>query len=301
MSLLAAGSLFFCAACRDQPKVPLVVDSGTNAVPAKLSIYEVKGEVRKLEPDGKSVVVKHEAVPGYMPAMTMPFEVKNTNELRGLAPGDVITFRMLITPDDGWIDQIKVVSSTNQHAPSAPVRDSSRIVRHVEPLSVGGMIPNYPFTNQFGKPIQIEDFRGKSLAITFIFTRCPFPNFCPRMFNHFAEAQKTLKAQSAVNNWHLLSLSFDPEFDTPETLRAYGARYGNDPECWSLATGALIEIDAITEQFGLVFPREGAGFAHNLRTVVIDPTGKVHKIFLSNEWQPQELADELLKAAAVSQ
>lgn len=297
MPLLAGVLLTLPSACRDKSPATSSPGTGTNAVSDKVGAYAVKGEVRKLEPNGKTVVVKHEAVPGYMPAMTMPFEVKNTNELRGLAAGDLIAFRMLVTKKEGWIDQVKVLKSTNQNTPSMPVRENTRIVRHVNPLNVGDTIPNYPFTNQLGKPIHIEEFRGQALAITFIFTRCPFPNFCPRMSNHFAETQKALKARPEIKNWHLLSLSFDPEFDTPETLKAYGARYDYDPDHWSLATGALIEIDAITEQFGLVFPREGANFAHNLRTVVIDPQGKVQKILLSNEWKPQELVDEMLKAA----
>lgn len=297
MSLMAGALLALLPACRDKSAVATPQGTGTNTASGKVDVYAVKGEIRQLNADGKTVVVKHEAVPGYMPAMTMPFEVKNTNELRGLRSGDLISFRMLVTKDEGWIDQVRVLQSTNRNAPSMPIRESTRVVRKVDPLSVGDLIPNYPFTNQFGKPIQLQEYRGKALAITFIFTRCPFPNFCPRMLNHFLEAQKALKSRPEMKNWHLLSLSFDPEFDTPTTLKAYGLRYDYDPEHWSLATGALIEIDAITEQFGLVFPREGAGFAHNLRTVVIDAQGKVQKVLLGNEWQPQELVEEMLKAA----
>ena len=299
--VLACALLLLSPACRDQSPAPSAAGGAARNTSVKMEVYPVKGEVRELKADGKTVVVKHEAVEGYMPAMTMPFEVKNTNELRGLAPGDLVAFRMLVTKEEGWIDQVKVLKSTHQNPPSAPIRESTRVVRKVDPLNVGDTIPNYPFTNQIGKPFRLDDFRGNALAITFIFTRCPFPNFCPRMANHFQEAQTILKSRAEIKNWRLLSLSFDPEFDTPETLKDYGARFGYDPEYWSLATGALIEIDAITEQFGLVFPRDGASFSHNLRTAVIDSHGKVQKVLMGNEWRPQELVDEMLKAAGTKQ
>ncbi len=291
-SLVVVG---FLVGCHEQPK-PVGEQKPSNSS-TNIQTYEVKGEVKELKPNGKTVVVKHEAVPNYMPAMTMPFDVRNTNELRGLTPGDEIAFRMLVTADDGWIEGIRVLKSQRPSAPSMPVREATRRVRNVEPLSIGDVVPNYPFTNQFGKAVSLADFKGKAVALTFIFTRCPFPTFCPRMMSHFAEVQKALSARKDIPDWHLLSISFDTDYDTPETLQAYGERNGYDPKHWSLLTGALIEIDAITEQFGLMFPREGTNFAHNLRTVVLTPDGKVQKILISNEWKPAELIDEMIKAA----
>lgn len=265
-----------------------------------LQIYAVKGEVIELKPDGKTVRIKHEEVPGYMPAMTMPFEVKDTNELAGLRPGDAVAFRMLVTETEGWIDQIKKLDPTNAVAP--PPRESVRQVRFVEPLDIGDPVPDYPFTNELNQPISLGQFKGKALALTFIFTRCPFPNFCPRMSSNFADAYKKLAAMpDGPKNWHLLSLSFDPEFDTPAVLKGYARRYDYDTNHWSFATGAWIEIDAITEQFGLEFSRaqSGIGWDHRLRTVVIDAEGKVQKVFTGNEWTVDDFVAEIVKATEV--
>ena len=297
LNSIVVGMLFMVAAltgCKDQPRS--TPPAGSNAsTHTNVQVYEVKGEVRELKPDGKTVVIKHEAVTNYMPAMIMPFEVKNTNELQGVSAGDEVAFRMLVTEKEGWIEGIQVLK---HKAPAPPVRQETRVVRNVEPLAVGDAIPNYPFTNQLGKAVSLADFKGQAVAFTFIFTRCPFPNFCPRMSSHFREVQDALKRRTDVTNWQLLSISFDTDYDTPETLKAYAEKQGYDPGRWSFLTGALIEIDAITEQFGLVFPREGVNFAHNLRTVILDPAGKVHKIVVGNEWQPTEVIEEMVKAAA---
>lgn len=263
--------------------------------------YAVKGIVEEIKPDGRTVIIEHEEIPGYMPAMTMPFTVKNTNELTGVKPRDIVQFRMVVTEDDGWIEQVTRIGfapPTN----AAQLNRTFRPVREVEPLSVGDAMPDYTFTNELGKVVRLADFQGSAYAFTFIFTRCPFPIYCPRMAENFQSAARQLKADRAVpTNWHLLSITFDVDYDTPERLRAYAQRYGYDPTRWSFLTGALIDIDAITEQFGLVFPRTetGIGFDHNLRTVVVDATGRVHRILLGNEWKPEEFTAALKEAASV--
>ena len=264
--------------------------------PSGTQIFSVTGVVKELKPDGRMVVIQHEEIPNYMKAMTMPFEVRNTNELAGLKPGDRISFRMLVTEKDGWIDRLTKLGST--HVAGPPPRDPFRRVRFVEPLNVGDPMPDYAFTNELGQVIHLADFHGQALAFTFIYTRCPFPNFCPRMSSNFADAYKKLSAApDAPKNWRLLSISFDPEFDKPELLKSYAKRYGYGTNHWSFATGALIDIDAMTEQFGLMFPREGVGFNHNLRTVVVDAQGKVQKVFTGNEWKVEDLVAEIVKAA----
>ena len=261
-------------------------------------IFSVKGVIRELKPDGRTVVIKHEEIPNYMPAMTMPLEVKDTNELAGVRPGDEVAFRMLVTGKEGWIDQIRKLGSTDAAEP--PPRETFRRVRIVEPLEVGDTLPDYPFTNELGQAIHLAQFKGQALGLTFIYTRCPLPNFCPRMSSHFADACKKLSTLSdGPKNWHLLSISFDPEFDTPGVLKNYAKRYERDTNHWSFATGALIDIDAITEQFGLMFPREGKGFTfnHNLRTVVADAQGRVRKVFIGNDWKVDDLVAEMVAAA----
>jgi protein SCO1 len=258
-------------------------------------IFQVKGVIEEIKPDGKSAVIKHEEIPNYMAAMTMEFEAKNTNELRGLKPGDSISFRMIVTDDDGWIDQVKKL---NVPPTELPTRTTMRRVRDVDPLNVGDPLPEYHFTNELGKAVSLSDFKGKAVAIDFIFTTCPFPTMCPRLSQNFSEVQKKLKEKGdAPDNWQLLTISFDPEKDTPTVLKNYGERFGYDPAHWSFLTGDLMEITAIAEQFGQTFWREGGSISHNVRTVVIDTEGKVQKIIPENKWTSDELVEEILKAA----
>jgi len=255
-----------------------------------------------MRPEEKSVRIKHEEIPGYMAAMTMPFDVRDTNELAGLEVGDSIAFRMTVTDTEGWIDQIKRLNATRTN--TLPTSGSFRFVRDVEPLNIGDPLPEYHFTNQFGQPVSLSQFRGQALAITFLFTRCPYPTFCPLMASNFEAVQKELLAiPNAPTNWHLLTISFDPEWDTPSRLKVYAERYHYDARHWSFLTGTLIDVTAITEQFGLQFWREGQdqNISHNLRTAVVDARGRVQTILSQNKWKPEELLAEILKAARASQ
>lgn len=261
-------------------------------------MFQVKGVVESVKAEAKTIRIRHDAIPGYMDAMTMPFEVRDTNELAGVNAGDSVTFRMFVTETDGWIDQIQKLN-VDANAASIPANAPIRIVRDVEPLDVGDLLPDYRFTNQVGQAVSLSQFRGQALALTFIFTRCPFPTFCPLMSNNFQKAQDALLANpNAPTNWHLLTISFDPEFDTPGQLKAYAARQHADPARWDFLTGTLVDITALSEQVGLQFWRDPAGgINHNLRTVVVDARGRVQKIFIENKWTVEELTDEIIKAA----
>ncbi len=265
-------------------------------------IFQVNGRIVALSPEEKSARIRHEEVPNYMPAMTMSFDVLDPNELTGLTVGDAVTFRMTVTETTGWIDQIKkrATDPANANANILPPDAPMRIVRDVEPLAVGDLLPDYRFTNQLGRAVNLAEFRGNALAITFIFTRCPFPTFCPLMSGNFKTVFETLRQNpNAPPNWHLLEITIDPDFDTPERLKGYAATYKADPARWSFLTGSLIDVTAITEQFGLQFTREPeGGISHNLRTVVIDASGRVQKIIAENKWTAEELVEEVITAAA---
>jgi protein SCO1/2 len=293
LSVLSAAVLFGCAA---EPSAKKQASSQPESGSTKTNdqqIFEARGIVQEVKPEKKQVVIKHENITNYMPAMTMPFDVKQTNELAGLSSGDQVTFQLVVTKDDGWVQNLQRIGVSSN---AAPEHQSVRLVRDVEPLKVGDVMPDYSFTNSLGKRISLSDFKGEALAFTFIFTRCPFPLFCPKMSRNFEESYETLmKMPNAPPNWHLISISFDPEHDTPAVLKAYSAAYNPDPKKWDFATGAMIDIDAITEQFGLYFAFNKGNFDHNLRTVVIDASGKVQQIFIGNDWKPQELVDELIK------
>jgi protein SCO1 len=273
--------------------------NSTGAAPeSRLEIHPAKGVVIEVSPVEKKVTIKHEDIPGYMHGMTMPFDVKDTNELAGLQPGEPVSFRIVVSGNYGWIDRIRKLGAPTNLPP--PV-ESYHFSKVATPLNEGDLLPDYHFTNQLGQAVSTAQFKGQALAITFLFTRCPFPNFCPLMANNFAATQKKLLAmRNAPTNWHLLIISFDPEFDTPAVLRQYAEAHGADPSRWTFATGALSEITAIGEQFGLAFWKEQGGIiSHNLRTVVIDASGRVQKIFTGNDWQPEDLVAEMITAAKV--
>jgi Uncharacterized protein SCO1/SenC/PrrC, involved in biogenesis of respiratory and photosynthetic systems len=284
----------------------LAVTAGLNARAADTSptasaqntneqIFQVTGLVVEVTPEEKEIRIKHDEIPGYMPAMTMIFDVKDTNELAGVEAGHPVSFRMIVSETYAWIDRIKV---TGPKRNDPPTTGPFRLVRDVEPLEVGDKLPDYALTNHLGKPFNTSQLAGKVWAITFVFTRCPLPTYCPQMSRSFSEIQEKLLAEKyAATNWHLLSVSFDPEFDTPDVLRRYLENYGAKPGQWTFATGALIDITALGEQLGLRFGRdENGSIDHNLRTVVIDRDGRIRKIFVGNQWTNEELLNEM-KAA----
>jgi len=293
--LLLVGILILELSCGRSAEVPV---GSTSTASAKTNqVFEVKGVIKELKPDGKTVEIRHEAIANYMPAMVMPFEAKEPKELVGLKAGDQVKFRMTVTEDDFWIDQIKklTVGNPNQLPSKAGVFHFSR---DVEPLQVGDALPEYHFTNELGQAVSTAQFKGEAVGITFIFTRCPLPNFCPKMTSNFQEVQKKLLGMTGgPANWHLLTISFDPEFDTPEILKAYAERNKADPKHWNFLTGEITEISTISEQFGQMFWKDEGALNHNLRTAVIDTSGRVQKVFQGNNWTTEEMVAEMVKAA----
>ena len=283
-----------------EPKEP-ELDRVVAATVSELKLFTVSGVVKSIEPDLSRARIHHEEIPDYMKEMTMPFNIRNTNEWASIQADDTISFLLHVTDGRSWIDGVEKLSaevpSLDELSKTAPWRR----VREVEPLMIGDMLPDYPMTNQLSKPISFEQYRGKALAITFIYTRCPLPDFCPKMNKQFLDAQQKLKAlQDGPDNWQLLSISFDPVNDTPERLKFYASAYQYDPEKWSFATGAMIEIDALTEQFGLMFYRSEntvMDWDHNLRTVLVDPKGKIQEILIGNTWNTDELVEKMVKLA----
>lgn len=267
-------------------------------------VFQVKGMVISIKPREKLVEIKHEAIPDYMPAMTMPFDVKNTNILAGVEPGERVEFRLVTTDTDAWIDDIKKAappSASNADAPvgGPPTNGPFRMVKNVEPLQVGEPLPEYQLTNQFGQVFSTHRYLGQALAITFLFTRCPYPTYCPRMANNFGEVQNALLTMTGgPTNWQLLTVSFDPEFDKPEVLKAYAQSHQYQPDHWTFATGALIDVTALGDEVGLTFWHDESGsISHNLRTAVVNAKGRVQQIYVGNTWTSGELVAEMLKAA----
>jgi protein SCO1 len=259
---------------------------------AGTQVFAAKGIVKELEVDGKTVVISHEAITNYMPAMTMAFEAGDTNQLRGLSAGDSITFRLVVTPTHGWIEDVTKVGSS----PTKPaLPEAIHISRALAPLDEGDLLPDYQFTNELGQAVRLSQFKGRVLALTFFFTSCPFPDYCPRMTQNFAEADKRLSSMTnAPAQWQLFSISFDPANDSPARLRSYAEAAHYDPRHWSFLTGDETQIGGLADQLGENYWHEGASIGHNLRTAVVDSKGRIRKIFAGNKWAVDDLVQEMI-------
>lgn len=296
-ALLLVAALCGCnSGTSPSPAPPSTPPTNAIAAPTNQQVYQVKGVIQQVIPEKKRARITHEQIPGYMEAMTMLFDVKDARELEGLQTNDVVEFRMVVTDDDGWIENVRKVGTAG--VVTTTMKEEMRAARVVDELKVGDPMPDYTLTNDAGRAFQLTSFRGRVLGITFIFTRCPFPTFCPRMSGNFAAAERQLLAMpNAPTNWHLLSLTFDTEYDTPKVLNAYAKPYRQSAAHWSFASGELVEITAIGDHFGLKFWPDGAGFNHNSRTVVLDPIGRVFKVFDGNEWKVADFVAAMVQAA----
>jgi protein SCO1/2 len=285
--------IFFCAllllavGCKREPSAPV-------AVPANQT-YSVRGIVQQIAPDHRHATIQHEKIPGYMAAMTMDFSVRDPDALNALSPGDEITFNLVVSADNDWIENIRRTGSTN-----APAPPTWRVV--AAELKPGDELPDAEFTSETGQIVRFSDFRGRAVAFTFFFTSCPLPEFCPRMNRNFSEARMLLlEDTNAPPNWELLSISFDPDFDRPEILTGYGNFYrGGDTNRWLFAVAATNTLAVLAPKVDLMFWRENGSISHNLRTVVLDPNGKISRQFDGNDWTPQQLADAIRAAAKIS-
>lgn len=257
--------------------------------------YGARGIVRGLPPDHKTIDVEHEDIPGFMPSMTMPFAVRDSKEIAELQIGDAISFRLSVTDQDSWIDQIKKISADDVRLPAPAANPQTRSTSDPSPrLREGDPMPPFQLIDQDGKKIDMERFRGHPFVLTFIFTRCPLPKFCPLMSNHFAELQAAIKSGSgSLAQTQLLSISFDPDFDTPQILKAYAEHTQADPGIWTFTTGEKSEIADLTHEFSVYVQTEGGTISHGLATALIDEDGKIDKIWRGNGWTLEEVLREI--------
>jgi protein SCO1 len=275
-------------------------DRKTSQPVAPKQVFTVKGVIKELEPDGKTAVIRHEAIPGYMQAMTMPFEVRDTNLLRGLQAGDTISFELAVTPTEGWIEAVTKLSSAAAPPPAQLAPPAMHVSRALEPLDQGDRLPDYHFTNELGEAVSLSEFRGQVVAFTFFFTSCPFPEYCPRMTSNFGHAERQLETMTnAPAHWHLLSISFDPEHDTPRRLATYAQAADYDKSHWNFLTGEEDQISGLAEQIGENYWHEGGSIGHNLRTVVVDASGHIRNIIPGSKWSVGELVRDIVKAGGI--
>lgn len=268
---------------------PLSAPQSSNAA----RTFTVHGVVMALKPADQIIVIRHEAISNYMDGMTMPFKAADTKTFSALSPGDQVTFQLHVTDQESRVDNFVKTGfeqiPTNAAAPTAPV------------ASPHASLLDYKFTNELGQAVSINDFRGQALGITYFYTRCPLPDYCPRLSKNFQMACAKLKARpGAPANWHFLSITFDPEIDTPAMLKAYAGTYQSDPARWSFLTGPPDKIAELARASGVNYRQQDGSYDHNFRTLIIDAKGNLQMVFPTSGDLSDMIVNEMIKAAAVT-
>src|ERR1051326_1120696 len=261
--------------------------------------YAIKGKVIAVNQNDHTATIQHEDIVGYMPAMTMPFKIRNDADLEMMKAGDQVTGTLVVSDVSSWVEIATIAEGTGPISPTADVPGEPK---------PGEEVPDFGLTNQDGKRIHLAQYRGKALALTFVYTRCPQPDQCTLMSTNFATVDKELEQQPDIYaRTHLLTISFDPDYDSPKVMRSYGAahtgRYSDETfQHWEFATGTKDEVKGIAQFFGLrYFHDTDSGderVIHSLRTAVIGADGKLVKLYRGNEWKPDEIAGDLKSLAS---
>ncbi len=262
--------------------------------------YAFKGKVIAVDKAEHTATVDHDDIVGYMGAMTMEFDVKDDAGFAKLEAGDQLTATLAVTDEEDWLENL-IITKPAVADPNAKPPEGG-----VEP-SLGTEVPDFNLTNQDGKRIHLAQYRGKALALTFVYTRCPDSNQCPLISSNFAAIDLALQKEPDVyKKSHLLTVTFDPDYDTAKVLKSYGAgltgKFSDEKfEHWEFATGSQDEVKKITEFFGLKYFKDESDktkVIHSLRTAVIGPDGKLYKYYRGNEWKPDAVLADLKAIAA---
>ena len=287
-------SLAAMAGCHSAPKP----DAQTQT--SNYKIYKVRGKVVSTNPATGEAIIDSEAIPGYMEAMAMPYKLKDPSILSELHPGDQITADLEVsnTSDaDAVLDHIVVIAQAKpDYKPT--------VFYHVP--APGDAVPDFKLRNQDGREIHLDQFHGKSLLLTFIYTRCPLPNFCPLVAHNFEVIDKQLATNpSLYAKTHLLCVSFDTEHDTPAVLHTYGARYVGGAKSafkhWDFAVPSKPELQEMAKYFDVGITQDGKGnITHTLSTTLIGPQGKVSQFYPGNEWTPAQVVTDVEHLAATA-
>lgn len=267
--------------------------------------YRFTGRIVSIDLQNQAALIDGDTVPGFMEAMTMSYRIKPPSMLSQLAPGDSISADLVNIEHEGnddsgtsdyWLENVKVTGHATPHAAAAGALHTP---------SPGEDVPDFAFTNQNGKPISLRQYRGKVLLLTFIYTRCPFPDFCPRVSNNFAEIYRQFATNPALSRTCLLSISFDPGHDTPKVLRdyAFSVAHTHDPALfsrWQFAAPSAADLPRVAAFFALTVQSDNGTITHNLSTAVIGPDGKIVEWYHGGDWQPSDLINNAVGTGATS-
>jgi protein SCO1 len=254
--------------------------------------YPIKGTVVGVDKRGSTVSIAHEDIPGYMSAMTMPFDLKDRRLLDQLVEGDRVQATLVVAGLKSWLEEVVVTRE------SVDPSSAGKSETWIEPKP-GDEVPDFKLVDQNGKRFGFHQYRGRVVVLTFIYTRCPLPDYCPLMTTNFAEIEKALKTgPDSKSRAQLLSITVDPEYDTPKILREYAAAHSTGSGLWDYATGTKEDIKQVATYFGMQYWPDADQIVHGLRTAIIGADGKLVKLYRGNEWTPEEIVGEVSSSAA---
>jgi protein SCO1/2 len=254
--------------------------------------YQLVGTVVSIDKDQASVMVDGKEIVGFMAAMTMPYPVRDAKALAALTPGDEITADVVVAADGAYLENIVVTKKSDG-------KGSTGTSKSPKP---GDKVPDFAMINQDGKRIHLRAYQGDVLLVTFIYTRCPFPDFCPLVSKNFSQIYAALRKDPSLGpRIRLLSVSFDPQHDTPAVLRQYAETFrtttgGNPFDRWQFAAVPAKDLVNVANYFGLYYHTEGGQLVHSMSTTVISPDGTVYKWYQDNNWAPADLIDDAAQA-----
>lgn len=279
------------------PTLAVLASCAPAAPPLEADRYPIEGQLLGVQLDTGQVVLKHGEVVGYMAAMTMPFPVDDRTALRERRPGDLVTATLVVEPSRYYLEGLQFRGT----APLPAAATARPVAEGVDIVGPGDAVPVTSLTDHTGAPVSLADWAGRAGVVTFIYTRCPLPDFCPLMDTRFGEIQRVAAADPALaGRVQLLSVSFDPAVDTPPVLTAHAARVGAGPG-WRFATAPAAVVDRFAAEFGVNVIREAdTTITHNLRTVVVGPDGRVAAAYSGNDWTAAALVADLRRALAAA-
>ena len=290
LALLCALLTFSLACNRTPPPQPAAANSKPGA-----KRYALKGKVISVDKNAGTANIDNEPIAGFMDPMVMPYTIKPSSDLNQLQPGDSITADVVVEPDKYWLENVKVTS----HAATPAEKPTATM--HVP--TPGEAVPDFKLVNQSGKPISLHQYRGQTLLLTLIYTRCPFSDFCPRVSHQFAAIDRQLRANpERYGKTHLLSISFDPTHDTPKVLREYGFSCAGSKDSglfdhWEFSAIPSNELPEFADYFALTYKEEAGLITHSLSTAVISPDGKMFKWYNGADWQASDLLEDIAAAS----
>jgi protein SCO1/2 len=256
--------------------------------------YPLKGQIVGIDKDSRQLTVKHEDIEGFMPGMVMSFDVADPAQIDERATGELITATLVVQDFEAMLKDIKVTGR-------APVDTASRqaATPHLEP---GQPVPDAEFVDQDGRRRRFSEWRGRRVLVTFIYTRCPLPDFCPRIERNLRDVQELVRREASLRDRvSLVAVTFDPRHDTPPVLKERARAIGADTSVWTYLTGEVETIEEFAARFGVAIirnPENAADITHNLRTAVIADDGTLVQVLNGSDWTAQDALSALDPARA---